>query len=264
MDIAVNRLWLALMVVGLAEVAACRPVSRGSNMAALSIEAFASADDRAVIRAVASGDVAAAIAAAKGPPSRVNAVGSAGETPLLIAVERGDVAMVKALLAAGANPDGGPDRTPLHPATRADDMRMLDALLQAGADPSRTHGGETPLYEAALIGAVPAIERLVAAGAKVEAGNSIGMTPALTAAGADHWAAVAVLLEKGASPWTVPPSGHSVASFANTSRVDRSGADGVALAGVVARLKGAGYPWPPPSPPEIRKLRGQGQWPPRP
>ena len=60
-----------------------------------------------------------------------------------------NLAVLQALLAAGANPDakGSNDRTPLHyAALRKDNAAVLQFLLAAGADiNARTSEGETPL-----------------------------------------------------------------------------------------------------------------------
>jgi ankyrin repeat protein len=63
------------------------------------------------------------------------------DTPLKVACYRGDLAIVKALLAAGAAPDGDPDHlmggTALMVAARAGHLAVCKALLEAGADPRR-------------------------------------------------------------------------------------------------------------------------------
>ena len=71
-------------------------------------------------------------------------------TPLhFAAMTNENLAVLQALLAAGANPDakGSNDRTPLHyAALRKDNAAVLQFLLAAGADiNARTSEGETPL-----------------------------------------------------------------------------------------------------------------------
>jgi hypothetical protein len=228
-----------------------------------SLDVFPTQTAKEFIGAVIAGNPAMAVAAGRKAPDGLDTRGAAGETAILIAVQRGDVAMVEALLSAGANANGGPDRTPLHPATRAEDTRMLDMLLKAGANPNVSFDGQSPLMQAALIGAMPHAQHLIASGARAELGDTIGETPAITAAGADQWEMVWYLLNHGATVWTIPKSGFSIAVFANSSRVRRDTPKGKALASVIELIKAEGFPWPPPPPPELRKLMSEGNWPPR-
>lgn len=239
---------------------ACSGGSGETPMSHYSADAFQPGPARDYIRAVMSGDVSRALTLARSAPAGFDSYGANGESALLIAVDRGDVAMVKALLAAGANPDGGPDRSPLHPATREIALNMLPLLLAANADPNLTFAGQTPLFEAALTGSIPAAKLLLAHGARIEAGNDIGITPAIKAATADHWDMVLFLLDQGASVWQAAPNGFTIATFAEDSRVRRDSPNGKALQAVIERHRDAGYPWPPPAPPEVRRLIGQGQW----
>ena len=80
----------------------------------------------------------------------------AGATPLLLSVWNEDIAVMKALLEAGADPnvgtvglgEGGGD-TPLHYAVSLEKPVFITTLLEAGADPNaRNKLGETPLDQA--------------------------------------------------------------------------------------------------------------------
>jgi hypothetical protein len=85
----------------------------------------------------------------------------------------GGAETVKALVAAGADVNArfaGPHtETPLHWAASSDDVAVLDALLDAGADieaPGAVIGGGTPLSDATAFGQWNAARRLIERGAK--------------------------------------------------------------------------------------------------
>jgi hypothetical protein len=125
-----------------------------------------------------------------------------GTTPLHWAAHRGDLATVRALLAAGAAVDAA-NRYGVRPAYLAaenGDAATMRTLLEAGADPRAVFAeGETLLMTAARTGDVATIQVLLAAGAEV---NSIeargGQTALMLAAAENNGAAVAALLDAGA------------------------------------------------------------------
>ncbi len=101
---------------------------------------------------------------------------SRGETPLLAAMqwwsERGDLEIVRRLLAAGADPNarrGKTDPTPLHLAVGNDAAEVVDLLLAAGADPSAVaeRAKLTPLHVARSSAIV---RKLLDGGANPDAG----------------------------------------------------------------------------------------------
>ena len=103
----------------------------------------------------------------------------AATTGLLKAVEQGDVAAVKSLLAAGADvkakdPAGWP---PLLRAATTGNLAVAQLLLDAGAEVNAANAdGNTPLMGAALAGSRPLAELLLQKGARVDAKNQQGMT----------------------------------------------------------------------------------------
>ena len=157
-----------------------------------------------------------AVAAAR-PPLASGAPAAArgrGETALHLAARRGRLAELKALLAAGADPNarnGAAKETPLHFAAKRGRASALKALLAAGADPNaRDRRGEAPLHWAAGEGHGPLVAALLAAGADPKAPNKHGETPLHWAvpgswifsgrANRNHASALRALLAAGADP----------------------------------------------------------------
>ena len=101
--------------------------------------------------------------------------------PLVAAARDRDAAAVSALLAAKPKADinqRSPDGTSaLHWAVYNDDVAMVDRLLAAGADVNASNDYQsTPLTEAAVIGNSTVLRKLLIAGAKVESRNADGQT----------------------------------------------------------------------------------------
>lgn len=99
---------------------------------------------------------------------------TASATPMLaLAVAAGSHRLLQQLLQCGADPnDGGAGPTPLSRAAARSDLQAIDLLLQAGADPNRRIVGSAPaLLAAGLAGALDCVDRLLAAGARLRAGE---------------------------------------------------------------------------------------------
>ena len=99
---------------------------------------------------------------------------------LLKAVERGDLAALRALLAGGAgvNERGRSGQTALMLAAAHGDMEAVRLLLRAGAEVNaRRDDGMTPLLHAAFFGHASVVRALLDEGADVRARDWIGMTP---------------------------------------------------------------------------------------
>jgi ankyrin repeat protein len=86
----------------------------------------------------------------------------------------------------------------LDAATRGD-VAEMDRLIAAGADVNALVGSWTPLLRAALNGHETAIAALLAAGAHVDAMNNAGYTPLVYAAFKGHAPAIDALLAAGAN-----------------------------------------------------------------
>lgn len=219
--------------------------------------------ERAYIRAVLDRQPERAINLARTLPAGVNTVSPTGETALLYAVQQNDLASARALIAAGASADGGPNRAPLHPAVRDPEGKFVELLLSAGADPNKTYNNETPLWEAALVDARNNAMRLIAAGATIDKGDGVGHSPLMTAGSSGHWIMANMLIEKGASPWYAPANGYTLATFAASDRLLPTTPEGQARDAIIEKFKAFGYPWPPPKPPLVRQMMAEGRWPPK-
>jgi ankyrin repeat protein len=125
-----------------------------------------------------------------------------GSTPLQWAVFEGNLAEVKRLLAAGADPrvmnNYGVDAMQL--AADASDTELVRLLLKAGANPNSVNAdGETVLHLVARSGNLDAAKLLVNAGAVVDPRERFGgQTPLMWATARRHPDLVQFLASKGA------------------------------------------------------------------
>ncbi|MCH8936089.1 MAG: ankyrin repeat domain-containing protein, partial [Gemmatimonadetes bacterium] len=134
----------------------------------------------------------------------VNASQGDGMTALHWAAERGNVAMGKMLIYAGANLKATTrlgDYTPLHMAAKAGHAEVAGALLEAGSDANATTttGGATPLHFAAASGSANTVAVLLDYYADVDARETQwGQTPLMFAAAKNRVEALKTLLQRGA------------------------------------------------------------------
>jgi len=131
------------------------------------------------------------------------------------AAMRGNRAAVQAALARKADVnlpqiDGS---TALHWAVDRDDLEMTDLLIRAGARVgARTREGVTPLQLAAINGSAPMLDRLLKAGADVNAPlTPAGDTALMLAARTGKTSAIRVLLEAAGNPNAVESWGGTTA-----------------------------------------------------
>jgi len=121
---------------------------------------------------------------------------------LIAAVERGNPAMVRQLLAAGADPNAtGKNRTvPLLLAAARSHVEIAKLLLAADAAPSTVDAaGRSALWMAACNDSSALIATLLAARAAVDAADREGLTPLACAAARGHSDAVERLSRAGAN-----------------------------------------------------------------
>ncbi|GAB2455017.1 hypothetical protein GCM10027187_24060 [Streptosporangium sandarakinum] len=149
---------------------------------------------------------------------------------LLDAVTGNDAEKVERLLRDGAapDPDGPGETTALYRAATGGHVAIARALLAAGADPNRIGGGEDeglPLCGAAAWGRTETVEALLAAGADPNLRESHGWTALLWAAANGHAGTARALLAAGASAEDANDGGETALTLAT-----RRGALGVVRA----------------------------------
>jgi hypothetical protein len=111
----------------------------------------------------------------------VNAnLNNSGNTPLFLAVRRGNVALAEYLISAGAdvNAKNKHGSSPLHWAVDSDIVAIVELLISAGADVNaKNKHGLPPLHWAAHEDNIAIVELLISAGADVNAEDEDGYTP---------------------------------------------------------------------------------------
>ena len=162
------------------------------------------------LHAACRGDDAGAVAAiledlrAKKLAAAVDARDEHGRTPLHLACWAGRGAAAALLLDAGAGAALGAQdaMTALHFASQAGCVAAVERLVAAGAplDAECTKSLKTPLHFAAARGHAAAVAALLAAGADKDARGYLGATAVCRAARRGHDDVLAALLDAGADP----------------------------------------------------------------
>ena len=129
----------------------------------------------------------------------VNAPQADGMTALHWAAYLDDLETAKLLVSANANATNRYGVTPLSLACQNGNSAMVELLLAHGANPNTTlRGGETVLMTAARTGKTGPVKALLARGAIVDAKERRGQTALMWAAADGHAAVVELLLKAGA------------------------------------------------------------------
>lgn len=141
----------------------------------------------------------------------VNAPDQWGTTPLVIAAREGQVEAVRALLKAGAEPDGrNGGMTPLAAAALRGHASVVRVLLRAGAQPNATGlNGQPPLISALQLGHTDTVRLLLQAGANTRVTDRAGDSPLVMVINQGRADLLALLLQHGANPNQLDASGLS-------------------------------------------------------
>lgn len=99
------------------------------------------------------------------PAIDINQLNVAGESPLMLAAIRGDLAWCERLIERGGRVNQ-PGWTPLHYAASGPNPKVVELLLARGADvDAQSPNGSTPLMMAARYGSEDSVQRLLERGA---------------------------------------------------------------------------------------------------
>ncbi|MEP7381801.1 MAG: ankyrin repeat domain-containing protein [Gemmatimonadota bacterium] len=178
-------------------------LSRGAGTSTGSGRSVSTAHEAPVADAAMRGDTSQVRALLK-QGADVNAAQGDGMTALHWTATRGDAAVARMLVFAGARLDAttrNGSYTPLHLACRSGKSAVAEVLLDAGADVDATtaSGGATALHMAAGIGDTAVLRVLLVHKATVDVRESaFGQTPLMWAAAADRVPAMRLLLSAGA------------------------------------------------------------------
>ena len=161
-------------------------------------------------------------------------------TLLLIAIGNNDQAGVRALLAAGANPNIPTKKAPIAAAAERADSGIVADLLNARANPDGKVGSEAALWRAAVRSNFEIADLLIKHGAKIDAVNAEGETPALAATQAAKYGMAVYLLQHGASPFAKSLDGNTLAEWATEGKMHPETEEGRARVQLYAMLRQAG------------------------
>lgn len=139
-------------------------------------------------------------------------------SPLILAAQAGHAGCVKALLAAGAQPNAlgvKSELSPLGAAAFGDHAQAAQALVDAGAVLDRVESiSGTPLTMCALFNNLKTLRVLLEAGADPNARDKGGWTPLMCSCNTGNIEAAQALLDAGADPSARSKQGESAADIA--------------------------------------------------
>ncbi|MET0281884.1 MAG: ankyrin repeat domain-containing protein [Steroidobacteraceae bacterium] len=188
-----QRLWTSVLVMSLVTASGVALAAPGGSVPDLRISEAVKRGDQAAVKGLLRERAA------------VNAAEGDGSTALHWAAYADDLGMVKMLLAADADVNAATRLqavTPLYMASQTGDAALIDLLVKHGANPNQANWqGTTPLMIAAASGSAQAVDVLVAHGADVNARESLREQTALMfAANLNRADAIRALIAHGADP----------------------------------------------------------------
>ena len=200
-------------------------IDQGAEMPGRALETAPAASEtsapvKRLLDDIVSDDVAAIRRLLAEDPTLARAADGFGSTVLMHAAASGSIAVMRALVEAGAEVGAANSRgaTALHWAQP--DAAKVALLLSNGAavDP-KTVEGRTPLYVAATLAAgMPSMQILIEAGANPNADTLVGATPLFPAVNSSA-GMTKLLLDKGANPNHVTKSGATPILFTRDAAV---------------------------------------------
>ncbi|QDH16340.1 ankyrin repeat domain-containing protein [Swingsia samuiensis] len=248
------------------------------------LHVFPEGNARDFATAVWNGDIDGALLKAKSLPKGVNTVGGNCHTALEIAAYRHDLNMAKALVKAGANPNGEPHCSPLvmamHDGETNGFSEFATFLVKSGAQVDSKYQNHRAIDSATIHGDQKVIRTLIDLHTNINEPSSklINDYPILTMAQMGYWTSVEYAIQHGANIWVTGQFGDTVGSEAlsnlnpdqfnkayiyTDASPEKMEQEHQALLRVIQYLKESHYPWPSPSPEAIKKMVKEGKWPPK-
>ena len=139
---------------------------------------------------------------------------------------------------------------------------LLLSLFLAGSHMNANAQRSGPLAAAVANRRADEVTSLLASGVSPDDRDERGQEAIIIAASTDQFAIANILVDRGANIWAANRLGFTPALFAFTSHVSANSPEGTAREIFISKLKGRGYPWPPPWQNEVVALRSSGNWPP--
>ncbi len=224
--------------------------------------AFPEATVRATAQAIADGNSGKAIEQVA-EAGLIDYIGPENDTLLLVAVMGNDEHAVKKLLELGTNPNIPEGRSPLAIAAGSADIEIIRALLSAGADPDGLVDSESGLWRAALGNRRDIVDLFLENGATIDLPNSNGETPLIVAAQVSHYELSTHLLERGASPFSHDSTGKTAEFWASRKVLQPGTEEYRNREQLLQLLQQKGFPSPAPTDDEVLEAKAAGNWPPQ-
>lgn len=181
---------------------------------------------------------------------------------LTVALATCELRAVDLLLRHGAPRNGNGIGTPLVIALMAREPDLAHALLSAGASPTPPKNPLGPFTIAIASGSMGGVRMLLDFRADVNAMDELGNRPLHTALDMERFLIAELLLDRGADPWAIDSGGANLGSSVQEVMITNKPDEAAAQQRLQQRLARIGWPSPPPSPEQVRRLALDGQWPP--